>query len=342
MISRKRILTVFPRAAAVVAVAAALMTVSGCHAAPASFATANLADPLSLERAAPIYGKATTLPDVCAAADGLAAPETSTTGKGTAAAPARPRIAIAEFTVEFVTDKLDTPFKQQPVAGTTEYGYIGLPATLIGIGRRTVVYDDVLKRHLPDELYDVFVRQLAAGGLDVLPAATVAAAPAYKEFVTANPGSTKPGEIFNIMGSDTGRTKRLEYWPAKGLATLTHPTEGSFDTVERRLLAETDALTVLRVRVRVGVWRGYASVERETRIEVTAAHGAGHMVQQRSIVSDEMSIDESKWKLFRGSVYPVRTSSFAHAMEEVFTPDAAMAVDMLKCAGKPMGADGAK
>lgn len=328
------------RAAAVCMTATAMLAaivMSGCRQTPASYATANLTNPLSIERAAPVYWKPRSLPNICKAeADRVRGPREEAARSGgvaaqPAAVPMRPRVAIVEFTTEFVTDKLETPFKGQPVVSTTEYGYVGLPVTIIGIGRTRIIYEDILRRHLPDEMYCIFATALEARGFDVLLPQEVLAAPAYEGFVTVKPGSSKPGQIFNIFGSDTGRTKRVEFWPARGLSTVVGVKKGSIKKTLRQIIDETGADAALRVRVRIGVWRGVASVERETHVEVVTLEKAGRIVQQRSIGSENFVIDPTRWRLLQGRVYPVRTDDYVEAMEQIFTPDAQMAADMLRC-----------
>jgi len=308
----------------------------GCRALPVKYTAASFATEAGIESSASTFWKSSRLPDICGEAareQAARAKENAPLGEGSVAAgvPQPPRIAIVEFTVEYVTTKLETPFKQQAVAGATEFGYIGLPVTLLGVGRKRIIFDNDLKTYLPDKLYNIFVSEMENAGYAILPAGAVRQAPAYSDFVTLAPGSAKPLEFLNVVGSDTGRTKNVEYWPAQGLSTIVGARRGSVNKIERQVIAQTGADAALRIRVRVGVWYGFASLERETRVEVTTPEHSGKITAKRSLVSDQIVIDKSKFKVFQGVVYPVKTNLYTEAMAKMFPAYVKMAAEVLKC-----------
>jgi hypothetical protein len=318
------------------ATVAAAMMLAGCRALPVQYSPATFRTQADIESSATAFWKASSLPDICkdaAREQAAQARKAEPLGEGSVAvgAPQPPKIAIVEFTVEYVTTKLETPFKQQAVAGATEFGYIGLPVTVIGLGRKRVIYNHDLKTYLPNEFYNIFVGEMENAGYAILPADIVKRAGAYGDFVAVAPGSAKPLEFLNVVGSDTGRSKNVEYWPAQGLSTIVGAQRGSVDKIERQILAQTGADAALRVRVRVGVWYGYASIERETRIEVVTLSHAGKITAKRSLVSQQIVIDKSKFKVFQGVVYPVKTNLYTEQMAQIFAAYAKMAVEMLRC-----------
>jgi hypothetical protein len=298
------------------AAALAVLTAAGCRSAPVQYDAARFDTPAKIAAEAPAFWAAMDVPQGAlsslATADGL-----------------RPRIAIAEFTLEFVTDKIQRPFKRQPAADTGEYGMVGLPVTLLGFGRVNVVYEETLKRNLPAELHSALRAELEKAGMYVIPLETVAASPSYARFVPARPGSTRWLDVFNIVGSDIGRTKRTEYWPAGGLVVVDGPSGGRLDEVEAAIMKELDADALLFVRLRIDVYEGRLAVGSGSRIRVVTGGREGSILSKSSLVSSDLVIDVSKWRLFKGRIYPVDGAKLAEAVREVWPPYAAMAVDVL-------------
>jgi len=286
----------------------ALILSAGCHAIPQTPHAAKLDDPGMLATSAPLYWHNHRLPVL----------------------PAGAKIALVEFSVEYVEEKLESPTKAQPVIFGTEYGITGLALTAVGVSKTRLELDGKAMPLLPDEMHDIFVRELESYGLTVLPDADVRKCASYALFTCWKPGSAYLLQRLDFTGSDTGNAKQLPVYPSEGHIAVKGARNMYVKDAEAALLKECGADAVVRARFRVGLYKGRAAVERGSKVFVTTASGSGELRAVRSLVSESAIAEKGSFKLFRGTVYSPEWDRFRSAILETFPPYASMAVGVLR------------
>lgn len=292
---------------------------TGCYAAPDALSDAGLDLASARFALAPEYWRNDAVPPV--------------------AAGQRPRVALAEFTVEYVTAQQYGLLGSRPVVGVDEFTITGRAIDLVGIGRDTVEFDDRMRPALASALRDRFVSELSARGYDVTPAADIAAATSYSGFESLAPGAAYPLTFFNVLGSDTGRPKEILAYPASGLKVIPK-SQVDQSAVERRLLDELAADVALRVRLRVGVDSGHGWVGQDSSVRVawtdpeTGELVFGELHATRSILTDEPITLSDDFELLRGDVYRVDPAKASEQYPRIADVFLAMALDRLE-PGRP-------
>lgn len=266
--------------------------VAGCHAAPK---TIEGADKLAAAPAA-AYWEADHVPAL---------------GPGA-------KIAIVEFSIAYVTEKIESPTEAQPEVFAADYGATGFVLTNAGVGKVTLSVDRSLMAALPNEFYCVFTDQLKSSGYEVLPAETVRAAKSFAAFKSFEPGFSHFGQRLNPMGADTGNIKATKVYPADGLIILKNAGRLPVADAEWNLANELGADAVMRVRFRAGLYRGRPTLESGSRITVTTKTASGSLHSTRSIVSQECICEKGPFKLFRGKVYSPDAARYRECLASIF------------------------
>jgi len=229
------------------------------------------------------------------------------------------KVAIAEFSVEFVTIKM---LKGIPggaakvdIASLTP---IGAGLSLLGIGKRVAEYETDLLEQLPGQLYKSFVSVFKGEGIQVYPNRFVVESDAYKKFLTVDKDESSFFQRFSIVGSDTGRIRASVTHPAEGLGVITGAEGGDVINVDAELMKELGADYVIRARFRVGVHEGAASIERGSIVAITGKNVLGSMESGRSIFSDQAVLRNEGFLPIRGNKYEVHTKKYELAMKSLF------------------------
>jgi|GEM_PF-2470621 len=270
---------------------------SGCHSAPQTMRAVNLEGETKIASAGEFWERR---------------------GLGPIGAGGGRRVAIIEFSVEYVTEKLEFPGKSQPKVFGTQYGMTGFAATSVGIGRTQAVFDGELKRKLPGALYGQFEGELKRAGYDVTAMEKVAGARAYSSFKTRKAGPSGLARWLDIGGNDTGNPKKIESYPAEGLQVIKGEGSKEFNAAAADIMNELQADVVLAAKVRLGLFAGRASVEQGSRIWAVTATESGQLWARRSLLSEEPVAQKGKWRLFRGRVYEIDGDRYRAAMEKLF------------------------
>ncbi|MDX2017007.1 MAG: hypothetical protein SFY95_05115 [Planctomycetota bacterium] len=230
----------------------------------------------------------------------------------------KPRVVIAEFSVEVVTVKLLGLLGSRPVVGADEFSITGGALTLLGVGKEQAELKVETMKALPDRLLPMFEKELEARGYEVLPRLQVQGAPSYLALQGLEPTEAYGLQAINVVGSDTGRPKEVVVYPATGLKTLREdlPREKM-----RALLAETGSDLALRVRIRVGVDEGRATVERDSIVRAVWADSAGTAFGQlkslKSIRSDA-EIAKKEFTPIKGDVWMVNDTLYQSELARMF------------------------
>jgi len=284
------------------------LTLVGCHARPATYRGAEASADNPADWVAEDYWRRTGL-------DILAGDRPVT-------------IAVLEFNVEYVKHKMTSLLgDKQAKLDAREFSIIGGGLTIVGIGRHEIRLDTGLKQQLPTELYGLLVKALADQGHRVVPVEAVSAAGGMSQLAGAAPGEGNMLMLLNIAGSDTGRVKQVEVYPAAGLKAIKGVTDKgeSVEEVERQLLAELGADAGLRVQFRVGVYDAYASVESGSVIQLvlpaSSDEPSGSTFESiRSVVSATPVVDQTEFKLLEGDVHTIDHDRYLAAIEQIVPP----------------------
>ena len=216
------------------------------------------------------------------------------------------RIAISEFAVEFVTRKRQ------------------------GDGEKKFLYPQFLYNSLPTELYDQFCDKMKKQGLEIVDKRLVRHSRAYARFEMLNNGHKPSGNSLRDNTSDTGRVKEITIYSADGLKILGGAGGVDMEVVEAEMLDEINADVILRIRIRVGVFDGHATLDRGSRIWVLSKDVAGNLAADRSLISDAWVLNEEK-----GSPIRIFLPRYQNAVREMFPPFIEMALLSADSAYKP-------
>ena len=211
-------------------------------------------------------------------------------------------VAIVDFGVEYVTAKIEPELTNQMATSS----------------RKQIRFTTTLYKRLADEMYIMFTEHLKGRGLNVVSTRTITSSNAYQRFSTTGSQDSTLMQILSPTGSDTGRIKKMTVRPAPGLRLITGARNEEVEEVEADLLSELDADIALRVRIRVSVYRGYASLDRGSTIWVLSNGIAGNLTADRSLISDELVIDKERYKLSQGKVYAIDSAKYLAVMHKLF------------------------
>lgn len=247
------------------------------------------------------------------------------------------KIAIAEFTVEYVTNR-------DAVVGDNQLGLLTV-ARIAGAGRREYAFDDTLKGTLPSELYESFVSALQQKGYEVVPMSQVAATKGLQSVKVGESGVTKGGGYSHGFTGGDGKQK-FEIYPVVGLPRIK---DGMFDAGKNAqgitsMMAEVGADTALRVHMRVGLHKGQATAEAGSTISVISGLKAvqnkdktdywakvyGSLHSSRTMYFPDSVVDSKEYEAFKGDVYQVNSSLYRPAVSKLMAGYSVMAVEQIK------------
>jgi hypothetical protein len=217
------------------------------------------------------------------------------------------RVAIVECSVEFVTLKSETPGERQAMLGPITP--VAALVDLSGAFRTRVTYPRDLMVELPRHVLELVTTVLEERGLDVIDPMAVADSDAYAHFEGSVVGRSSAAYHVNLRGSDTGRTGAFHVYPAWPLRVLEEHAH-RVATGERAIRAGFDAALSLRIRLRVGVYRGRVSLEQGSVISFGTDAGTHRIVAERSVVSSRVVGTRGDYTLTGGRPYTVDWPGF--------------------------------
>ncbi|MHC5109801.1 MAG: hypothetical protein ACYTHJ_07985 [Planctomycetota bacterium] len=204
------------------------------------------------------------------------------------------RIAIAEFTVEFVSRKIE------------------------GNKSTSIEYSTYLMNDLPNSLYKMFRENLESRGLEVLPPSQVIRSRAFARLDTEMNGFKPELNNTSAFTSDTGRVKELTLYAAEEFRVVRGSGDADIESVEAEMLKELEADVVLRVRIRVGAYGGHPSLERGSTVWVLSPNVAGNLSFERSLISNIRVVEEKRTVIGRGSVLNIMVPDYLRGINEMF------------------------
>jgi hypothetical protein len=276
------LLTQFPRAFALSLVA---LAAAGCEAPSGPLAVSAVASRGEMERYAPQFWLNHNVPPIHKSSER--------------------KVAIAEFSVEFVTERLETS------DGKTGRPYV----------RATADFGEGLKMELPSMLYHALQEE---GELNLVPIGTVAKAAAYQRFQGPMMGDRSASYRLGMVGSDAGRPKQAGLYTVDGLRAI-DPQQADVEKVSADLLKEVGADVVLRFRLRVGVYGGRATLEAGSVVDLVGPGRVGDLESIRSLIGDGSVLDEAAAPAGDEVTYVVNSAKFRDAIRRMAVPYITMA-----------------
>ncbi|MBI5763059.1 MAG: hypothetical protein HZA51_05995 [Planctomycetes bacterium] len=286
-----------------------LIGLVGCHQPASSLSKANLDDAAKVKEAAPSYWEHD--PNSVAARDFK-------------------NVALLEFAVEYVTEKLESLSDNQPGVVIHEFIPIGFATSMAGAGRIRVQIEEGLRKEFPDEMYRYFSERAAAEGIRFVSPESIKATKAYKSLNFGKPGHVDLGHAFNVAGTDVGVPRLLVIEPAKGFDLILGTKDGrSIEQVEKEMLKELGADAAVRVRFRVSVYRQVASMEKWSIVRVTKDSSVGFHFAERSLLSDEKVVKKEDFLPVAGIIKQIDSDAYRAAIKKLYPPFISMAVHTL-------------
>jgi hypothetical protein len=131
--------------------------------------------------------------------------------------------------------------------------------------------------------------------------------------------------------------RKLSLRSLPGLAIVRSGGDQDVEPIEEALRQELKADVLLRIRVRVGTFSGHATLERGSVVRVVAPGVSGAILAERSLVSEESVIAESKSGL-GGWETRVNLPKYQAALKSMFPVYIGMAFDSADVAPRPEAA----
>lgn len=291
------------------AIAGVMCLAAGCHEPAAKLSEANLDDSAKLKAAADRYWDQ----------DPSFIPPTGFR-----------KVALLEFAVEYVTEKLESLSDTQPGVVIHEFIPIGLVTSLAGAGRIRIQFDEALCKELPDEMLRCFEKKLRDAGFDLISRESIRSTNAFNKLTLGKPGHVDLGHAFNVAGTDVGVPRLLVMEPATGFDVILGTNDGrTVEQVEQDLIKEIGADAALRVRIRVSVYRQFASIEKWSIVRVTDDDMSGYHFAARSLISDETVVKKEDFLPVAGIIKQIDAEKYRRAIASLYPPYLAMAAQVL-------------
>lgn len=235
------------------------------------------------------------------------------------------RVVISEFAVEFVQEKLETPFDSQLAAAPATPVTIGF--SLLGLGRVQIDFAEEDYEQIATHAYELFVRELESAGLVVLPHEACSECALFDTLAAAS-GQRQSSVLqkFNAFATDTGRIKEIRTVAPAGMQLLETDGAISISTAEQSVREEAGVDWVLRARMRVGIYRGLLSVEQDSRVVATGEEATLTLKARRSLLSPRLAVDPKEFEAFRGDVFRINTRRFVGSLDSTLPTYVRMAI----------------
>jgi hypothetical protein len=218
-------------------------------------------------------------------------------------------MAIAEFNVEFVLER----------ALHISDGR--------GIPKRVAVFDEDIKKKLPDYLYKKFVESLKNRGKTVTPVSTVTDAVNYGRYsLRAAEAESVTRHAPPIEGS-AGNIRLTDLRSTRGLNVISGP--DPISRVDQELAAELGVEGVLRVQFRVGIYQGRAMLEQGSVIHVSTPTTTGNVESQRGLASEFSVLETYGYVPTTEGNYNVDETVFGEKIGNLFMSYTSLVVEAL-------------
>lgn len=184
------------------------------------------------------------------------------------------RIALAEFSVEFIKAQEESPFGSQPVIKPPIP--VAIVGSVAGVGRKTAHFSPELQQTTVNVLLEAFTQEAQSRGLSI------------QQAILNQNANTKPAAELgaatpiNFVSIDTGRVLTTSIVGHQAAALLVTPA-----ALARRDINTTNNADPLAIRFRAGVYRGRVSLNEGAVAASPTPQGPATLKSKRSLLSDE-------------------------------------------------------
>jgi hypothetical protein len=226
------------------------------------------------------------------------------------------RVAITEFSVEFVDVQFQNPFGHPTTINSSSAPTLPVqPGTDPSSARTTQTPMSTADQiQISQALRDVFERHLRENGLLIVPQTDVTASAGYANLKPRPTVSSSWAQFLKPVTTDTGVVLRTHTVAAPGLGVATCGS-AALASAESEIKRETGADVVMAVKLRVGTYHQKASLEQNSSIRWTAADRSITLTAQKALVSESNVTDASRFVPFAGRSEPVHQEQFVRQLE---------------------------
>jgi hypothetical protein len=226
------------------------------------------------------------------------------------------RVAITEFSVEFVDVQFQNPFGHPTTINSSSAPTQPVePGTDPSNARTTQTPMSTADQiQISQALRDGFERHLRENGLLIVPQTDVTASAGYANLKPRPSVSSSWAQFLKPVTTDTGVVLRTHTVAAPGLGVATCGS-AALASAESEIKRETGADVVMAVKLRVGTYHQKASLEQNSSIRWTAADRSITLTAQKSLVSESNVTAASRFVPFAGRSEPVHQDQFVRQLE---------------------------
>jgi hypothetical protein len=231
------------------------------------------------------------------------------------------RVAITEFSVEFVDVQLQNPFghptminsDSTPMPAPTLPVQPGREPSAVGPGGQAPMStgDQI---NMSQALQNVFEQYLRDNGLIIVPQKAVTACAGYTKLKPVPSVSSSWSLFIKPVTTETGVVLRTHTVAAPGLGVATRDA-AALASAEAEIMRETAADVVMAVKLRVGTYHRKAALEPNSLIRWTTAQGPINLTAQRALLSNADVTDTSRLIPVSGRTEPVHHDQFVRSLE---------------------------
>ena len=226
------------------------------------------------------------------------------------------RVAIVDFTVEFVTESLEAP----PYAGPADP-----PETPEQRGKRLesykakeIVFQPEVRDQITRDLYDMLTRALQERSREIVPTSQVVSTRAYQSVKTIAGPQTVLLDESKGEDPDAGLPRKVIVQAAPGMQIFKKTPDDQAAESAVALLKEVGGDVAVRAQIRVGVFRGRATIERGSRVWVLSRDVFGDMTLARPLVSDGSVLTDEDFQHVHPDRYVVDSEKYRAALGRLF------------------------
>jgi hypothetical protein len=226
------------------------------------------------------------------------------------------RVAITEFSVEFIDVQLQNPFGHPRTINSSSAPTLpGEPGTGLSSARANPTPMSTADQiQISQALRDAFERHLRENGLIIVPRADVTGSAGYANLKPRPSVSSTWAQFLNPVATDTGVVFRTHTVAAPGLGVATCGT-AALASAESEIKRETGADLVMAVKLRVGTAYQKAALEQFSSIRWTTADRSITLTAQKALVSESKVTDASHFIPFDRQIEPLDQDRFVRQLE---------------------------
>jgi hypothetical protein len=226
------------------------------------------------------------------------------------------RVAITEFSVEFVDVRLENPFGRPTMINSSAAPTRAVQPRTGPSGARTrqTPMPTADQIQLSEVLRDVFERHLREKGLIILPQTDVTASAGNANLTPRSSVNSPWAQILKPVTTDTGVVLRAHTVAAPGLGVATR-NRAALASAESEIKRETEADVVMAVKLRVGIYHQKAALEQNSSIRWMTADRSITLTAQKSLVSESTVTDDSRLLPFAGRIELAHQEQFVRQLE---------------------------